>query len=168
MMVSRLAAPSVEAALKLVDTAIAMEAAGFGQGVPRRPGHGLQPAARQPRISYGEYDQSLRELAERLKRHTKLAVVLDNRPELFPPDSCPEAALYCGWYSLGDYVPSFTWAPGAVGYHLASMEAKRSLRRGATCGATQCWSRACAPRWARRTSPTGWPFPCRTTSSRCC
>ena len=31
--------------------------------------------------------------------------------------------MYCGWYSLGKYIDAFDWAPGAVGYHLASGEA---------------------------------------------
>ena len=43
--------------------------------------------------------------------------------ELFQPGDCPDAALYCGWYSLAKYVDAFDWAPGAVAYHLASSEA---------------------------------------------
>src|SRR5690606_3196617 len=42
---------------------------------------------------------------------------------LFQAGDCPEAALYCGWYSLAKYVDAFDWAPGAVAYHLASSEA---------------------------------------------
>ncbi len=123
MMVSRLAAPSIGLAARLVDTAVSVEKAGLSgkvyldaRGVGYTPGKG-------ERGSYGEYDQSLRDLAERLKKHTKLEVVLDNDPKLFQPGSCPDAALYCGWYSLGNYVDAFEWKPGAVGYHLASMEA---------------------------------------------
>jgi uncharacterized protein (TIGR03790 family) len=82
--------------------------------------------------SYGQYDQSLRDLAELLHAHTKLEVVLDNKAELFPPGGCPDAALYCGWYSLGKYVDSFRWRPGAVGYHLASMEAETLTRPGSS------------------------------------
>jgi uncharacterized protein (TIGR03790 family) len=73
--------------------------------------------------SYEAYDQSLRDLAERLKQHTTLTVVLNNEPELFQPGACPDAALYCGWYSLAKYVDAFDWNPGAIGYHLASAEA---------------------------------------------
>jgi uncharacterized protein (TIGR03790 family) len=47
---------------------------------------------------------------------------LDTKPEVFPEGSCPDAALYCGWYSLKKYVDAFTWVPGAVGYHVASFE----------------------------------------------
>jgi uncharacterized protein (TIGR03790 family) len=123
MMVSRLAAPSLELAKRLVDTAIEVEKQGLkgkvyldARGIPFTPGP-------QQRGSYGEYDQSLRDLADRLKTHTRLEVVLDNEQKLFQPGQCPEAALYCGWYSLGAYVDAFQWQPGAVGYHMASIEA---------------------------------------------
>ncbi len=53
-----------------------------------------------------------------------IALKLDERKELFPPGSCPDAALYVGWYSLAKYVPAFTWRRGAVGWHIASAEAK--------------------------------------------
>ena len=49
-------------------------------------------------------------------------VTLDSRSELFQKGDCPDAALYCGWYSLGRYVDAFDWRPGAIGYHVASGE----------------------------------------------
>ncbi len=57
-----------------------------------------------------------------------MEVVLDNRDELFPEKSCPDAALYCGWYSLGKYIDAFTWQKGAIGFHVASSEAS-TLRK---------------------------------------
>jgi uncharacterized protein (TIGR03790 family) len=123
LMVSRLEAPTFELAKKLIDTAIATEKTGLtGKVYLDARGIKFDPKKDQ-RGSYGEYDQSLRDLAERLKKHTKLEVVLDNEGKLFQPGDCPEAALYCGWYRLGSYVDAFDWRPGAVGYHLASMEA---------------------------------------------
>jgi uncharacterized protein (TIGR03790 family) len=100
--------------------------------------------------SYGDYDQSLRDLAQFLKDQTQLDVVLNNEEKLFQPGECPRTALYCGWYSLANYVDAFEWQPGAVGYHLASGEAatlrdpksnvwcKRMLEKGvcATLGPT--------------------------------
>ncbi len=68
----------------------------------------------------------------RARKHTKLEVVLDNAQPLFPPDSCPDAALYCGWYSLGKYVDAFRWSPGAIGYHIASSEAVDLYSAGST------------------------------------
>jgi uncharacterized protein (TIGR03790 family) len=123
MMVSRLTAPTLDLALKLVDTAMAVEKTGL-TGKVYLDARGIGYDAKQgQRGSYGEYDQSLRDLADRLKRHTKLDVVLDNEGKLFQPGQCPDAALYCGWYSLASYVDAFEWRPGSVGYHMASSEA---------------------------------------------
>jgi uncharacterized protein (TIGR03790 family) len=47
---------------------------------------------------------------------------------LFGPGQAPEAAIYCGWYSLAKYVPAFEWHRGAVGYHMASAEC-RTLKK---------------------------------------
>jgi uncharacterized protein (TIGR03790 family) len=132
LMVSRLAAPTIELAMKLVDTAIAVEKTGLsGKVYLDARGFDYVPKSDQ-RGTYAEYDQSLRDLADRLHKHTKLVAVLDNKAEMFPPGACPDAALYCGWYSLGKYVDAFGWRPGAVGYHLASMEAQTLTTPGAT------------------------------------
>ena len=60
--------------------------------------------------------------------------VVDDLPKLFPPGSCPNTALYCGWWGLRKYVPAFTWVKGAVGFQVASAEAE--TLRGAR---TQVW-----------------------------
>ena len=52
-----------------------------------------------------------------------MSVTLDDKPELFAPGSCPDCALYCGWYSLANYVPCCKFVTGAVAWHLASSEA---------------------------------------------
>jgi len=128
LMVARLAAPTLDRAKDLVDQAIATEKAGLtGKVYIDARGIAYDPEKAKPG-SYGRYDQSLRDLAERLKKHTKLEVVLDNEAPLFQPGDCPDAALYCGWYSLAKYIDAFDWAPGAVGYHIASSEAT-SLRK---------------------------------------
>lgn len=132
MMVSRLAAPRLELAMKLVQNAVEVEKKGLaGKVYLDARGFDYNPKTDQ-RGSYGEYDQSLRDLASRLEKHTKLVTVLDNKAELFQPGACPDAALYCGWYSLGKYVDAFEWRPGAVGYHLASMEARTISTPGDT------------------------------------
>jgi uncharacterized protein (TIGR03790 family) len=56
-------------------------------------------------------------------------VVLNDAPGLFPVKSCPDVALYSGWYSLAKYVDSFMWNKGSIGYHLASAECT-TLRNG--------------------------------------
>jgi len=47
--------------------------------------------------------------------------VLDDGEALFPPHSVKDVALYCGWYSLRNYVPGMDSARG-VGFHIASAE----------------------------------------------
>jgi uncharacterized protein (TIGR03790 family) len=85
-------------------------------------GIGYNPTA-DSGYGYGGYDESLREMARLLKGAAKLPVTLDNKPELFKPGSCPDCALYCGWYSLAKYVDCCKFVPGAVAYHIASSEA---------------------------------------------
>jgi hypothetical protein len=62
-------------------------------------------------------------LAKIVKKHTKIPVVLDTKKPLFARGSCPDAALYVGWYSLRKYIPAFKWSRGAVAWHIASFEA---------------------------------------------
>jgi uncharacterized protein (TIGR03790 family) len=125
LIVARLEAPTIELTKQLVDTSIAVENEGLagrvyfdarGMGADKNPG------------SYGDYDQNLRDLAAWLKENTTLDITLDNKDKLFQTGDCPDAALYCGWYSLANYVDAFTWKPGAVAWHIASSEAD-TLRR---------------------------------------
>jgi uncharacterized protein (TIGR03790 family) len=52
---------------------------------------------------------------------------LDDKPTEFgaAPSQlrCENAALYAGWYSLQHYNDAFSWAPGAIGFHLDSASA---------------------------------------------
>ena len=124
MMVSRLAAPSVKIVERMIDDAVAVEKVGL-KGNVYIDAKGVKP--KSGKTSPGspfEYDQSLRDLAKRLRDHTTLTVVSDDREALFQPGYCPNAALYCGWYSLKKYIDAFDWNRGAVAYHLASYEAK--------------------------------------------
>jgi len=130
LMVARLAAPSLDRTKQLIDGAIATEKEGLqgkfyvdARGIRFDPDKGKSG-------SYGQYDQSLRDLVERLQDHTELEVVFDNEAALFQPGNCPDAALYCGWYSLAKYIDAFDWAPGAVGYHIASSEATTLRKPG--------------------------------------
>ena len=131
LMVARLEAPTLAITRRIIDDAIRIEQEGL-QGKVYLDARGISydPAKDQPG-SYGQYDASLRDLAERLKRHTELEVVLDNKPALFQPGDCPDTAIYCGWYSLAKYVDAFEWNPGAVGYHIASAEATTLREPGA-------------------------------------
>ncbi|MDO4583036.1 MAG: TIGR03790 family protein [Planctomycetia bacterium] len=129
MMVARLEAPTVDCVLQRIQEMLATEQVGLEGAIyldARNPRPGGTPAMG----SYEKMDQSLHDLAARLKEHTSLEVHLDAEGGLFQKKDCPsQAALYCGWYSLGKYVDAIRFAPGAVAYHTASMEAE-SLKSG--------------------------------------
>ena len=71
---------------------------------------------------YAPYDEKLRRLAELVRAKTKLSLIHDDGPEVLGPGVGKDVALYCGWYKLRNYVPSCTFVPGAVGFHIASFE----------------------------------------------
>ncbi|MBL7107436.1 MAG: TIGR03790 family protein, partial [Phycisphaerae bacterium] len=74
-------------------------------------------------FSFGNFDQSLRNLSDLLKSNTEMAIVEEKTQSLFGKNQCPDTAIYCGWYSLKKYIDSFTFVDGAIGYHIASWEA---------------------------------------------
>ena len=84
---------------------------------------GIPLSSQSEAHGYGGYDESMREMAKLLGDVGKLPVTLDDKPELFAPQSCPNCLLYCGWYSLANYIDCFQFVPGAVAWHLASSEA---------------------------------------------
>ncbi len=127
LMVGRLDGPTPEIAKRLVDDALETEKTGL-KGTLYIDARGLKGES-----SYGNYtwyDQHLVSLYELVKKSSSLKVVLDQNRNLFPPGSCPDAALYVGWYSLGNYVASCKWNRGAVGYHVASAEASTLKQKG--------------------------------------
>jgi len=136
MMVARLDAPTLKLAKGLIDTAIQIEKQGLqGKVYLDARGIGKLDQSKVSPGSYADYDRALLITAQGLKEKTTLEVTLDKKGELFQPGDCPDAALYCGWYSLGKYVDAFDWAPGAVAYHLASGEATtlRNLKSQVWC-----------------------------------
>jgi uncharacterized protein (TIGR03790 family) len=124
VLTARLDGPSPEVAKRLVDDAVAVEAKGLAgnvvvdaRGIQLRltggdaTGHG-----------YGGYDESMREMAK-LLGSKGFQVQLDDKGELLPAGAAKGVALYCGWYSLGNFVDCCEFVPGAVAWHLASSEA---------------------------------------------
>jgi uncharacterized protein (TIGR03790 family) len=120
LMVSRLDAPTPQLAMQLADQAVKTEQNGLlgnvyvdARGLPKGPP-----------LSYGFYDQDLRDLAELFRRHTPYEVLLENTERRFSqPGEAPNVAVYVGWYRLRSYEDAFTFNPGAIGYHIASGEA---------------------------------------------
>jgi uncharacterized protein (TIGR03790 family) len=129
IMTARLDGPTVEIVKGLVDRAVEVEKKGLdGKVYVDARGVRYKPSASDPGYGYAGYDESLREMARLLETEGKMTVVLDDRSALFAPQTCPDCALYCGWYSLAQFVDCCRFRPGAVAYHIASSEAV-SLRR---------------------------------------
>ena len=112
LMACRIDGPHVRDGLRIIKDSIAAEKEGLAGKFY------IDAGGRYP-----EYDKNLLALADIVRKHTRLKLVLDTDKRLFGPGSCPDAALYVGWYSVSKYVPAFTWARGSVGWHVASVEA---------------------------------------------
>ena len=124
LMTCRLDGPTLEIAKRLVDDAVEVEAKGLeGKVYLDARGIDFDPKkAKETSTGYAGYDESFREAAALLKAEG-MDVTLDNKNELFAPKSCPDAALYAGWYSHAQYIDICTFVKGAVAWHLASSEA---------------------------------------------
>ncbi len=116
LMVARLDGPSPSVVRRMIDDAIAVERTGL-RGTFYIDARGLDEGS-----GLFPYDFDLRTLAARVRARTDVPVVLDNRSEVFGVADRPNAALYCGWYSLANYVEAFEFVPGAVAVHMASFE----------------------------------------------
>ena len=114
LMTARIDGPSAADARRIIEDSIETEKTGL-KGKFYIDAGGLDRAK--------EYDVNFRSLYQFLRKATAVPVVFDDAAAMFAPGSCPDAALYVGWYSLQQYIPAFTWNRGAVGWHVASFEA---------------------------------------------
>ncbi len=118
LLVCRLDGPDAATVYRIINDSLQAEKAGL-QG--KAYFDARWPATEKNNLSgYELYDQSIHNAAATVQK--RMEVVVDAQEDLFAEQSCPDAALYCGWYSLGRYVDSFAWQQGAVGYHIASAE----------------------------------------------
>jgi uncharacterized protein (TIGR03790 family) len=117
LMVSRLDGPDYDIIKGLIDKAITAEKIGL-KGTAYIDSRGITS-----RNMYGHFDLSLRNLAAFTKSETEIRVIEEQAAKLFAPGTCPQTALYCGWYSVGTYIDAFDFVDGAIGYHIASFEA---------------------------------------------
>ena len=120
----RLDAANAALAKGLVDKAIAAEANGLsGKGCFDQQFGSVDTLADNGGAA-GDWD--IHQAAE-FARRAGFAVVEDGTRAEFgtapAPLRCDGAALYAGWYSLGNYNDAFTWNPGAIGFHLDSASA---------------------------------------------
>jgi uncharacterized protein (TIGR03790 family) len=121
LMVSRLDGPTPSTVRRLIDDALFAEKRGL-HGRAYFDARWLKPD-KQQLSGYAFYDAALHTAAEGMSKSGRMEEVrLDSRDGLFQPGDCPDAAIYCGWYSLGRYVNAFNWVRGAIGYHIASSE----------------------------------------------
>ena len=120
LMVCRLDGPDCSLAMGLVDKAIKAEKSGLN-GIVYVDSRGITNDKKP--LSFGYFDQSLRDLAVLAKFRTQMPVIHEQTEKLFEPEACPQTAIYCGWYSLKKYVDAFDFVDGAVGYHISSWEA---------------------------------------------
>lgn len=119
----RLDGPTAQAAQSLVDKALYAEEHGLH-------GNGYFDIKSEidgvPDNGYGAGDWDIYQASQMAKR-AGFAVTLDTKETEFgtAPSQmhCDNAALYAGWYSLAHYNDAFTWAPGAIGFHLDSASA---------------------------------------------
>ncbi len=118
LMVSRLDGPDYQIIKGLIDKAIAAEKKGL-KGNAYIDSRGIVS-----KNMYGHFDQSLRDLETFIRSETKMPVTAEKTKKLFQPGSCPQTAVYCGWYSVKNYVDAFDFVDGAVGFHIASFEAQ--------------------------------------------
>jgi uncharacterized protein (TIGR03790 family) len=117
LMHCRLDGPSPEVVRRMIDDAIEVEK----QGLRGTVYVDLDPTRETRELAWQV--RALRRFIELAGTKTSFQVVVDDTPELFQPGGCPHTAMYCGWYSLMEYVDAFDFVPGAVAYHIASGEA---------------------------------------------
>ncbi len=124
VLVSRLDGPDPSIVRRIIDDSMYAEVHGLpGRAYfdTRRP-EKAAPKEGKTLSAYERYDLAIHNTARVVRKSGKLHVVVNDKPTLFGPGEAPDAALYCGWYSLGKYVDAFTWVRGAVGFHVASSE----------------------------------------------
>jgi len=130
--VSRLDGPSLETVKRVIDQCVKVEKEGI-KGIAYFDARWPRPKQDENvEMGYKFYDKSIHKAAELVRKSGRMPVVLNDKEELFQPGECPDAALYCGWYSLGKYIDAFKWQPGSVGYHIASTECDTLKRPGST------------------------------------
>lgn len=117
LMTARLDAATPAVVRRMIDDAVFAEKTGLvGRAyVDMRGLNGTE--------GYGKYDADLRRFATMIPSGKGLEVVTDNHPAVFAARCCGDAALYCGWYSVRQYVPAFRFRRGSIGFHIASFEA---------------------------------------------
>ena len=152
ILVSRLDGPSEKIVKRIIDDSLFAENEGL-RGKAYFDARWPDPGSKE--LSGGAfYDRSIHNAARLVEKSKRMPVIVDSREELFQPGQCPDAALYCGWYSLSHYIDAFTWVRGAVGYHIASGECSTLKDKG-----SQTWCKMMLEKGAAATiGPVAEPY----------
>jgi len=127
LMVSRLDGPSEAIVKRVIDDSLGAEKKGLS-GTAYFDARWRDPGDRKL-SGYALYDKSIHIAAGIVRKSNRMPVIEDSTQNLFQPGECPEAALYCGWYSLARYIDAFKWKSGSIGYHIASGECATLKRK---------------------------------------
>ncbi len=153
LMVSRVDGPDPETVKRIIDDSILTESKGLS-GRAYFDARWPDPGQKTVTGGYRYYDRSLHRAAAFLKEQGSMPVKVNDAEALFQKGECPDAALYCGWYSLGKYADSFTWLPGSVGWHIASSECVTLKKPG-----SQVWCKRMLEEGIAATiGPVGEPY----------
>lgn len=129
LLISRLDGPSEEIVRRIIDDSLETEKEGL-RGKAYFDARWPDPGDKRVKGNYSFYDRAIHKAARLVEKSKRMEVVIDAKERLFQPGECPDAALYCGWYSLARYVDAFTWVRGAVGFHIASQECQTLKNKG--------------------------------------
>ena len=151
LMVSRLDGPDAATVRRVIDDSLAVEKTGL-TGTAYFDARWPEPVDKKSLVGYTLYDNSIHMAAKSVAKD--FPVVLNNEKELFQEGDARDAALYCGWYSLGKYKDAFDWRRGAVAYHIASAECSTLKKEG-----SQVWcKRLLEDGVAATIGPVGEPY----------
>jgi uncharacterized protein (TIGR03790 family) len=122
LMVSRLDGPSVQGVRDMIATSIQIEKRGLSGRIVIDAGGAAKLDPQHKQEGFWPFDRTFTNLMLLLRKKGGMQVVYDDGPEVLPPHTAKGVALYTGWYSVGNYVPSCDLVAGAVAYHVASYE----------------------------------------------
>ena len=151
LMVSRLDGPDSATVKRVILDSLAAEKKGL-TGTAYFDARWAKPEDNKHLSGYTLYDNSIH-LAAKVTEKV-LPVVLNEEDALFQQGEAPDAALYCGWYSLAQYQDAFEWKQGSVAYHIASGECTTLKDKG-----SQVWcKRLLEDGVAATVGPVGEPY----------
>ena len=123
LMVSRLDGPQEGTATQIILASLKAEREGLkGRMVIDSMGGAGPDGKVDKEGGYRAFDDRLMNLAKLVAEQSKMPLTIDRKHPVLPPNSVKDVAVYCGWYSVRNYVPACQFNLGAVGYHIASFE----------------------------------------------